>query len=62
MQFRGRHQMCRIARDFALSTHGPQSSRTPTALSRRRISAWRVRSGGESGTNLFVCLISQARL
>jgi hypothetical protein len=42
MKFRGQQQMCRIARDFALSTHGPQTQGTPTALSRRRVS---VRSG-----------------
>jgi len=47
--------MCRIARDFALATHGPQASGTPTALSRRRVSAWRVRSGVNSArTCLFV--------
>lgn len=61
LQLRGQHQMCRIARDFACSTHGPQASGTPAVLSRRRIPAWSVRSGGQLGTNLFVCLISRGR-
>ena len=55
LRIRGQQQMCRIARDFALATHGPQASGTPTALSRRRVSAWRVRSGVNSArTCLFV--------
>lgn len=61
MQLRGQYQMCRIARDFECSTHGPRAPGTPAALSRRRISAWSVRSGDQLGTNLFVCLISRGR-
>ena len=55
LRVRGQQQMCRIARDFALPTHGPQAPGTPTALSRRRVSAWRVRPGVNSvRTCLFV--------
>ena len=53
---------CAVSRAILLSRLTVRKHQKPPALSRRRISAWRVRSGGELGTNLFVCLISRGRL